>query len=705
MKHLFESNCYLRAVVASAALIVCAAHPGALAQTNAVSPDVQQIVKLSQAQMSDDVIISFIKNSGKAYNLSSDDILYLNNQHVSQGVIAALLQAKGTAAPAPAPAEPAPAAPAAPAPVAPPGAAAPASAPPPMAAPPVSVPPMMAAPPPAALFDTFSADGALNPGLWTAQSGLLGSLAAANGAVQVIPALAFGPGGMQMSGITAPGQFMGVQSVGSFMAPFTFTAVVTGLAERAIPFEVYLVSPDLRQFIRVAGHLGGHREGGEVVVGGGVRGIFGGRVAIPIGEESVNHGVWVNFTGSGLPLVSLGQKMFEHPILGVPYTIQIALGADGLASVSLLDAAGVVLGARAAFPVGTGPFYAVLAGRNGPTFASWQSVQLNSPAPVAVAPAPIPAAPTLPYFQSELAPFGNWITVPDLGLVWIPTAAATDPAWRPYMNEGHWVYTDQGWFWQSDYPWGDVAFHYGRWIKDARTGWLWGWVPGYDWAPSWVCWRYDEADGVCAWAPLPVGAVFEVGVGLRFRGAVAVDVDFGLAADAFVCVGFDHFFEPRLGVFLFAPERARVFIGRSVIHNGYHFDHGAFRVEGFGRERMAALTHREIRAEAARDVRREAERTHAVQRAQERSRAAASRGGPARPGGGPARPGEPARGPARPGEAGREPARSGEPARGTARPGEQRAEPSRPGATRGAPAGKEGASKENEREKDKEKER
>ena len=58
------------------------------------SPQLQEIVKLSQAKMGDDVILAYIKNSGAAYNLSADDILYLNSQGVSQPVVSALLQAQ-----------------------------------------------------------------------------------------------------------------------------------------------------------------------------------------------------------------------------------------------------------------------------------------------------------------------------------------------------------------------------------------------------------------------------------------------------------------------------------------------------------------------------------------------------------------------------------------------------------------------------------
>jgi hypothetical protein len=116
---------------------------------------------------------------------------------------------------------------------------------------------------------------------------------------------------------------------------------------------------------------------------------------------------------------------------------------------------------------------------------------------------------------------------------------ASVPGWRPYLDQGHWEYTEQGWNWHSDYPWGEYVFHYGRWTRDPQFGWAW--VPGYHWGPGWVCWRNAENAGFCGWAPLPPGARFEVGVGLIWNGRVAVDTDFGLAPDAFVFLPFDHF--------------------------------------------------------------------------------------------------------------------------------------------------------------------
>lgn len=102
-------------------------------------------------------------------------------------------------------------------------------------------------------------------------------------------------------------------------------------------------------------------------------------------------------------------------------------------------------------------------------------------------------------FYGQLAPYGNWVTVPSAGLVWHPDH---EPAhWRPY-EDGRWAWTDAGWTWVSYEPWGWAAYHYGRWIYDPTYGWLW--VPGSVWAPAWVAW-YESPDYI-GWAPLGITA-------------------------------------------------------------------------------------------------------------------------------------------------------------------------------------------------------
>src|SRR5580693_335164 len=85
---------FLGAVVAWALLTAGSVSHAQTTPAN-LSPDLQEIVKFAQAKMSDDVILAYIKNSGKTYSLSGDDMIYLSGQGVSQAVISALLQTKG----------------------------------------------------------------------------------------------------------------------------------------------------------------------------------------------------------------------------------------------------------------------------------------------------------------------------------------------------------------------------------------------------------------------------------------------------------------------------------------------------------------------------------------------------------------------------------------------------------------------------------
>ena len=117
--------------------------------------------------------------------------------------------------------------------------------------------------------------------------------------------------------------------------------------------------------------------------------------------------------------------------------------------------------------------------------------------PPAAAPAPPPPAPEGSYqsFYDALSPYGEWIDNPDYGYVWMPNVG---PDFKPYASNGNWVYTDEGWAWESNYSWGWAPFHYGRWFYEDGFGWMW--IPGDEWAPAWVSWR--ESPDYYGWAPL-----------------------------------------------------------------------------------------------------------------------------------------------------------------------------------------------------------
>jgi hypothetical protein len=218
-------------------------------------------------------------------------------------------------------------------------------------------------------------------------------------------------------------------------------------------------------------------------------------------------------------------------------------------------------------------------------------------APVAAdAPPATPAEVNFQYFHDQLAPYGTWMTI-DGVTYWHPDQAiAVNPDWRPYYDMGQWVDTDNGLYWQSDYTWGDIPFHYGRWVLNPVYGWLW--APDYTWGPAWVFWRHDEDDGAIGWAPLPVGAVFVNGGFFYHGAAVGLDFDFGLGESCFTFVDYAHFHE---GFFRMRDHEWAYHIGRDRLNGFYHHsvirndfrrdDHGRFVNEGIGHDRIEHLTH------------------------------------------------------------------------------------------------------------------
>lgn len=117
-------------------------------------------------------------------------------------------------------------------------------------------------------------------------------------------------------------------------------------------------------------------------------------------------------------------------------------------------------------------------------------------------PAAASATVSLSFFHETLAPHGRWLATASYGEVWAPSVA---PGWEPYVN-GEWLYTDCGWSWVSDDPWGSIAFHYGTWTWVDPYGWVW--VPGLVWAPAWVTWAFT--DDYVGWAPVPPSFVLSV---------------------------------------------------------------------------------------------------------------------------------------------------------------------------------------------------
>src|SRR5215831_9685058 len=95
---------FLRRILAAAGGIgVLLYAVGGIAQEGAygymapvLSSGAAEIMKLSQAKVSDDTIIAYIRNAEKSFYLNADQILYLRQQGVSETVITAMLNKPAT---------------------------------------------------------------------------------------------------------------------------------------------------------------------------------------------------------------------------------------------------------------------------------------------------------------------------------------------------------------------------------------------------------------------------------------------------------------------------------------------------------------------------------------------------------------------------------------------------------------------------------
>ncbi len=211
----------------------------------------------------------------------------------------------------------------------------------------------------------------------------------------------------------------------------------------------------------------------------------------------------------------------------------------------------------------------------------------SGPPPTYVGSAPLEVS----YFYNDLSPYGSWVDLAGVGWCWQPSAVVVTPGWRPYCNGGRWMWTDAGWFWQSDYSWGWAPFHYGRWYQDTRCGWVW--MPGTTWGPAWVTWR--TVGTTCGWAPLPPHADFVAGVGWRYNGvAVGATFDFGLGVNAFAFVSFGNLCSPNVYNYCLPRSQTTVIYKQTTVVNNYVVNNNTFINRGVAYDRIAAASHTPI---------------------------------------------------------------------------------------------------------------
>ena len=212
--------------------------------------------------------------------------------------------------------------------------------------------------------------------------------------------------------------------------------------------------------------------------------------------------------------------------------------------------------------------------------------------PPTVVLAPPPNEVNVSFFYEALSPYGSWVSVNEQWC-WQPTVVSTDHGWRPYCDRGHWVNSDYGWAWQSDYSWGWAPFHYGRWSSHPQYGWIWS--PDSVWAPAWVSWR--SCDSHYGWAPLPPAARYEAGVGFHYQDKhVAVDFSFGLVERDYFFIPAERFCEPTLRSHRVDPTQVtNVYNNTTIIQNNYTYNDKRIINRGPAVDHVRKATRKEIK--------------------------------------------------------------------------------------------------------------
>ncbi len=137
---------------------------------------------------------------------------------------------------------------------------------------------------------------------------------------------------------------------------------------------------------------------------------------------------------------------------------------------------------------------------------------------------------------------GNWVEAGNYGYCFRPRVSED---WGPYQN-GHWVWTDRGWYWDSNERFAWATYHYGRWVDIGGTGWCW--APGNQWAPAWVSWRQSDED--VGWAPLPPEADVSV-----HPISSWCDSYYDIGPAAYNFISYSHWNEPSYAQYIVPHQR------------------------------------------------------------------------------------------------------------------------------------------------------
>lgn len=188
---------------------------------------------------------------------------------------------------------------------------------------------------------------------------------------------------------------------------------------------------------------------------------------------------------------------------------------------------------------------------------------------------------TFNYFYNSLNSYGEWMELDNDVYAWHPYN--TGRYWQPY-TVGRWVWSADGWYWDSYEPFGWATYHYGRWYYDDFYGWIW--IPDDQWGPAWVEWRYS--DDYIGWAPLPPYAVFDIHIGIHYT------YDWHFPYSCWNFVPYRYFDGYDIHRYYVAPREKYRLYSNTRYRNDYAYNNGRVINRGVDRQFVERRTGRNI---------------------------------------------------------------------------------------------------------------
>ena len=233
--------------------------------------------------------------------------------------------------------------------------------------------------------DDFAKDTALNPSLWQINGSAAANFSSVDCGgpctfVNLTPTFS-NPAGMEIANINGSSEVGSISSVQAFTPPFTATAIVEGTVSNGHTFIFGVANLNATAGVQMTGNLDSRDCAAETNCGDHSTCGTPANATLSWAQGACYYGLYGRVGAQGG--WSGKTWLVDSPSLSAAYTLQISIDTSGTA-VGQVSQGGQIL-ATASAPVGSGPFYLIIAQGEGapvpgpgPNQAYWQMVNVTS---------------------------------------------------------------------------------------------------------------------------------------------------------------------------------------------------------------------------------------------------------------------------------------------------------------------------------------